>query len=266
MVLLLISKKSGSWARILSRAAGIVGVAALLATLGLAIYGLFVYDDPDSNTGWVGVANKTLWDWLDLLIVPIVLGVGGVVGGYLFTSSENKNAQEIAERRTQDEALQAYIDGMERLLLDEHLRTSPEDSEARVSARSRTLTVLPRLEASRKGRVVQFLYESELINNYTATVEESGLINRKTPVVEVVGADLVGADLREANLNEAYLVEANLLEANLSGADLWGAELMAALDLVLYGAIPSEDYPFMGVTLAIVVLLLLPTTRRFFTK
>ena len=39
-----------------------------------------------------------------------------------------------------------------------------------------------------------------------------------------------------------------------------------ALDLVLYGAIPSEDYPFMGVALAIVVLLLLPTTRRFFAK
>ena len=37
-------------------------------------------------------------------------------------------------------------------------------------------------------------------------------------------------------------------------------------DLVLYGAIPSEDYPFMGVALTIVVLLLLPTTRRFFTK
>ena len=37
-------------------------------------------------------------------------------------------------------------------------------------------------------------------------------------------------------------------------------------DLVLYGAIPSEDYPFMGVALTIVVLLLLPSTRRFFTK
>ena len=38
------------------------------------------------------------------------------------------------------------------------------------------------------------------------------------------------------------------------------------VDLVLYGAIPSEDYPFMGVALTIVVLLVLPTTRRFFTK
>lgn len=39
-----------------------------------------------------------------------------------------------------------------------------------------------------------------------------------------------------------------------------------SLDLVLYGAIPSEDYPFMGVTLLVVILLLLPTTRRYFTK
>ena len=38
------------------------------------------------------------------------------------------------------------------------------------------------------------------------------------------------------------------------------------LDLVMYGSIPSEDYPFMGAALAIVVLLLLPATRRFFTK
>lgn len=37
-------------------------------------------------------------------------------------------------------------------------------------------------------------------------------------------------------------------------------------DLVLYGAIRSEDYPFMAVALTVVVLLLLPTTRRFFTK
>jgi hypothetical protein len=37
-------------------------------------------------------------------------------------------------------------------------------------------------------------------------------------------------------------------------------------DLVLYRAIPSEDYPFRGIALTIVVLLLLPITRRFFKK
>ena len=38
------------------------------------------------------------------------------------------------------------------------------------------------------------------------------------------------------------------------------------LDLVMNGAIPSDDYPFMGVALVIVILLLLPVTRRYFTK
>ena len=42
--------------------------------------------------------------------------------------------------------------------------------------------------------------------------------------------------------------------------------MLNTLDLVLYGAIPSEDYPFMGIVLVVVLLLLLPVTRRFFTK
>jgi hypothetical protein len=42
--------------------------------------------------------------------------------------------------------------------------------------------------------------------------------------------------------------------------------MLNTVDLVLYGAIPSEDYPFMGVVFIIVLLLLLPVTRRFFTR
>jgi hypothetical protein len=51
---------------------------------------------------------KTLWDWLDLLIIPAVLAVGG----YLFTRAENRATHATAERRAQDEALQAYLDQM----------------------------------------------------------------------------------------------------------------------------------------------------------
>jgi hypothetical protein len=41
---------------------------------------------------------------------------------------------------------------------------------------------------------------------------------------------------------------------------------LAVLDLVLYGAIPSQDYPFIGVTVVVVILLFLPVTRRFFSR
>jgi len=39
--------------------------------------------------------DVTLWDWLDLLIVPIVLALGG----YLFTRSENRRALDVANQQ-----------------------------------------------------------------------------------------------------------------------------------------------------------------------
>ena len=39
--------------------------------------------------------DKSLWDWLGLLIVPVMLAIGG----YLFNSLENRAAQEAEEQR-----------------------------------------------------------------------------------------------------------------------------------------------------------------------
>lgn len=41
---------------------------------------------------------------------------------------------------------------------------------------------------------------------------------------------------------------------------------LAVLDLTLYGAIPSTDYLFIGITVVVVILILLPVTRRFFSR
>ena len=212
-----------------------------MAVLSLAIYGFSIYDPGrgSNNTGWVGVADKTVWvgvadktvwDWLGLLIVPAVLGAGGL----LFTLSQNYSAQkaenmrrqyeaQIAENRSQDEALQAYLDQMGRLLLDADrpLRQSEVDSEVRTLARARTLAVLSRLDGSRKGTVVKFLYES-------------GLISDEGAIVDLRSADLSGSILDRANLIEAKLSSANLAgaalsHASLSGADLRGANLNSAV-------------------------------------
>jgi hypothetical protein len=178
---------------------------------------------------------KTLWDWLDLLIVPIVLALGG----YFLNSSQTRATQAAAERRAQDDALQAYLDQMSAMLIpkkdqpslsDEH----PPDSLKAV-ARARTLTMLPRLKPDHKARVVQFLYES-------------GLIAKGRPILDLRGANLIGANLSEdslgwvrisssalsrTNLSEADLSSANLsgvrlFDANLIGADLIGADLSGA--------------------------------------
>src|SRR5215203_5604756 len=82
---------------------------------------------------------KTLWDWLNLLIIPFVIAVVGTVGGYYFARSENRAAQSIADKRIQDEALQAYLDQMGQLLLDKErpVRQSEKHSEERTLARAR---------------------------------------------------------------------------------------------------------------------------------
>jgi len=185
---------------------------------------------------------RTFWDWLSLLIVPIVLALGG----YLFTRSESRRTKEDAERqravdreiadeRRQDDTLQAYLDGMSQLLTDKERplhRASVGDSLSMV-ARARTLTVLPTLNANRKRSVLQFLYEA-------------GLIDKEHPIVDLTGADLRGADLSGAFLSEADLSGADLREAELNGAILNKARLATARVSVVLpdgGAEPAEPHP-----------------------
>jgi hypothetical protein len=124
---------------------------------GVIVAGILVLIAP----AVASAVDKPLWAWLNLLIVPAVLAIGG----YLFTSSQNRATQAAAERRAQDDALQSYINQMGQLLLDRdtQLLHPEEGDDARTLARAWTLTVLPRLDGLRKRSVVQFLYESGLI-------------------------------------------------------------------------------------------------------
>ena len=188
--------------------------------------------------------GKTLWDWLQLLIVPVVLSLITVVFAWQQDirqdQIENKRAKaerELAKERAQDEALQAYLDQMSNLLLEKNLRTSEEDSEVRTLARARTLTVLGRLDPSRKTAVYQFLVDADLVQS----------IDERDPIISLNGADLGGANvsdanLRNADLNGAYLSEADLSEADLRGADLSDANLIGSdlSDAYLKGADLSD--------------------------
>jgi hypothetical protein len=225
--------------QLLWAAASIAGLAALLLLIRLG----YAYR-------WTGFGQytvngevqpfKTLWDWLELLIIPIVLVIGGSIGGYLFTRSENRATQAAAERRAQDDALQAYLDQMGQLLLDKDrpLRTAAAGDEVRTLARARTLTILSRLDGERKRSVVQFMYESCLITKDRAVLDLNGanLSRANLRGANLRGANLSKADLRGADLSAEYLraelggVKINwaIAIANLTGADLRGADLRGA--------------------------------------
>jgi len=196
-----------------------------------------------SKVGREHPQRKTLWDWLQLLIVPLLLtGLG--IG---FTTVQYVTSQQIAKDTQEEATLKTYLDDMTKLIFDYKLRSKiPADEDTRAQAatiaRAKTLTVLHRLTNSqRKAAVVQFLYESKLIGYYDPT--DTSLHD---PIIGLVGADLVGADLsgatlRNANLRGVNLSDANLRNANLSCASLSGHKLCATLsDAILINATLSD--------------------------
>jgi uncharacterized protein YjbI with pentapeptide repeats len=188
-------------------AVAVVLVLLIMAGYSQAWTGFGEYLDAQGNFH----PAKMLWDWIALLVVPIVLGLGA----FWFNRSERETKEAIAGDQLREEALQSYLDRMAELLLTAGLRASEEGSEVREVARARTLTVLRRLDRSRKEILLNFLYESELIQ---ATAGDEG----------GAAISLRGADLRSIRLRGAYLSGIDLREADLSGADLSGAELHRA--------------------------------------
>src|SRR5215208_4813086 len=160
---------------------GIGGVSVLFVVI--VVFGGYYFE-----WKWTGYPKRTPWDWVDLLIVPFVLALGG----YLFTRSENQRAHQIAEQRSQDDALQAYLSQIGELLLREQrpLHETKKCDVVRTLAWARTKTVLRRLhDGAHKGRVLRFLGEARLVN-------------KPAPVIDLKGADLREADLRGSVLEE----------------------------------------------------------------
>jgi uncharacterized protein YjbI with pentapeptide repeats len=175
--------------------------------------------------------RKTLWDWLQLFIVPLALATLGL----WFSVQQDTRQQLLEEQRAQNAALQAYLDQMSQLMLGgDLLRSSEEDSAVRTLARARTQTVLGQLDSDRKASVVQFLYEADLIKAEDPVLNLSG--------VGLRDANLSQLDLSDANLSGAVLRRADLHGTNLSDAILRGAELNHAdlRDATMSGADLSE--------------------------
>lgn len=203
--------------------------------------------------------SKTLWDWLQLLIVPVVLAGAAL----WFNATEKRRDQEIAQKnrdadqaiadeRQQDAALDTYLATMTTLLLDKGLRESMEGDEVRAVAVAQTLTVLPRLNGTRKGVVLRFLYTSRLIDTNTSIVALGGadLHLAILSLIDLTGVNLTGVNLTRANLSEANLYTADLQRANLSEANLSEAVLVSAdLTTANLGGATLHGAPMWYVTL-----------------
>ena len=186
----------------------------------------------------LGFADKSLWDWIDLLGVPVAVAI---IAGLFALAAQRvgeraRVERELATDRAREEILQTFFDRITSLILENGLRESEEDSPERAVARARTQAALRTLDGPRKGILVRFLYESKLIVKGQAVIS--------LELADLTYSDLSGADLTDSDLRSANLRGADFKYANLQGADLRNAvvtyeQLAYARDLV--GASLSDD-------------------------
>ena len=200
----------------------VVSILAIALVVVIALAYIF-------NVNVPGLRGKTIWDWLQLLIIPLALAIIA----FLFNRAERKNEQTIASDNQQEASLQGYLNKMFELLLHEKIReptfkdASPFEAqnEAQHAARASTLTVLPKLDAGRKKSVIQFLHEANLISKNERIVH---LNDADLSGADLSGASLFYSDLHKVNLSKANLSKANLCESDLSEANLSEANLREA--------------------------------------
>lgn len=177
---------------------------------------------PDTAPLWTGFGPydatkdapraKTLWDWLDLLIVPLVLSIG-----VWFLSSAERESEKLVELDRQRQGiLDLFINQISKLIFENSLRSENVTKEIRIIARTYALGTFRRLDRERKAEALQFLFESKLIHN--------------EPVIPLAGANLREASLDNtplvgAEITGAYFYNASFKKANLTGTNLCGCDL-----------------------------------------
>lgn len=190
---------------------------------------------------WTGTGfeKKTLWDWLQLLIVPLALAIIAVFFNIASTRAEQKIATQryeddkrLALDKQREDLLQTYLDNISALLLEKELCSSKPKDEIVKVARVRTLTTLIQLDARRAEYVFSFLHEVGLMSNQPGmsiiNLSHANLSKIDLSQASLIEADFSEADLTQANLSEADLSRANLSKANLHDVRFIGSDLTQA--------------------------------------
>jgi uncharacterized protein YjbI with pentapeptide repeats len=207
---------------------------------------------------WTGIGEKTLLELLQFT-ATIIASIAIPITVAMLSNQQEKTAevkkqgeekaaevkkqqeQKIAEDNQHHAIMSNYLDQMTYLLLDKQLRRSVPSSEVQLIARARTLNTLRRLDGERKGQLLKFLYEENLIGGQCHSNQKTLQADHcKGSILHLNDArldettferpfPLQGIDLTQVTLAKARLPEIDLTKAEMQGAILNNANLAKAL-------------------------------------
>ncbi|GCE60398.1 pentapeptide repeat-containing protein [Microcystis aeruginosa] len=218
-------------------------IKGLLSVLlfSLSIFLVIIISNWISNFKWSGFQKKSFWDWLQLLIVPLMLAFGAF---YLSYASETRDKQ-IAKDGEQQELLKDYFSKMQTLIVETkkskdsqpkivETKKSVETTKSKDSqpnpdgapllpefipiAEALTFAVLDQLDGKRKGKVITYLADSKLI---TANIKDKD----SKPVIDLKNANLKEIEIDNLDMNGQLIDKDTIQGVIIRGADMTNANL-----------------------------------------
>lgn len=162
-----------------------------------------------------GFYYRTLWDWLELLIIPIVLAIGG----WLFSSADKDSALRIEQSNQRQNILNSFIEKISNLVVVENFKNPEKNSDIVQITRALITSTCRQLDPDRKAEALQVIYELHLID--------------KNPIVNLFGVNfdkinLEHAPLVESEIKGAYFRKGCFKNANLQGSIFLGSNFSKA--------------------------------------
>ncbi len=199
------------------------------------------------NIFFLGVS---IWEWIKVSFNAIVIGLISIfVREFLKNQDAKKKKKEaeiakelrrqekeITEDRLRHEKLKDYLDQMTEVLLRKETLDDETDELLKAVVRARTIVVLQELNGKRRGPVIRFLADCnviKLLDLSKANLQEANLRGASLHSTCFRKANFYGANLQDADLRNSNLEYADLTEANLLGADLEGANVKNVIGITL---------------------------------
>ncbi|WP_020412912.1 pentapeptide repeat-containing protein [Microbulbifer variabilis] len=178
------------------------------------------------------LAGRSLWDWLQLLIVPVVL----LIGGWYLSDLIERRQEKSEDKKYQRTELRHYLDAMNKLLVDYDLKCvdyafseycislSDKDKErvnsAYQSAMAMTASVIHILDGPLNSLVLSYLSKIKIKKLITDGDVFRGLSLKKAKLfrLKLDNINLSDADLSQINMYTSSLNSGNLSKVNFSRA------------------------------------------------
>lgn len=169
-----------------------------------------------------GPRSKTLWDWLELIVIPFVLSLIA----WFLSLSDKKHELERETDAQHQKTLIDFLEKIHELVVTDRLGDSSCTSDINQLARSYILFVFRALDKNRKAEALQIIYEMKLINCMPKIkLHGANLNNSHLESAPLIGVEIKGAYFKNANFKHANLQNSIFLGSNFCNADFRNSNL-----------------------------------------